>query len=61
MCIRDSVNSEWLELAGYQRDEETKTVRNKMNDRPFNAADAEHFLCKGWADAKLTQGHYRNA
>ena len=35
----------------------TKTVRNTMNDRPFNATDAEHFLCKGWVDAKLTLGH----
>ena len=44
--VKNDVNSEWLELAGYQRDEETKTARNTMNDRPFNATDAEHFLCK---------------
>jgi len=59
--VKNDVNSDWLELAGYQCDKETKTVRNTMNDRPFNATDAEHFLCKGWIDAKLTLGHYRNA
>ena len=55
--VKNDVNSDWLELVGFQRDEE----KNTMNDLPFNATDAEHFLCKGWLDAKLTLGHYRNA
>ena len=59
--VKNDVNSDWLEFAGYQRYKETKTVRNTMNDRPFNATNAEHFLCKGWVDAKLTLWHYRNA
>ena len=48
--VKNDVNSDWLELARYQRD-----------NHPFNATDAEHFLCKGWVDAKLTLGHYCNA
>ena len=59
--VKNDVNSDWLELVGYQRDKETETVRNTMNDCPFNATDAEHFLCKEWVDAKLTLGLYHNA
>ena len=59
--VKNDVNSDWLDLAGYQRDKETKTVTNKLNDHPFNATDAEWFHCKGWADAELTLGHYHNA
>ena len=44
--VKNDVNSDWLELAGFQRDKETKTVTNKLNDRPFNATDAEHFLSR---------------
>ena len=59
--VKNDVNAGWLELAGYQRDKETKRATNKLNGCPFNATDAEDLLCKGWVDAKLTLGHYHNA
>ena len=37
--VKNDVNSDWLELAGYQRDKETNTFSNKMNYRTFNATD----------------------
>jgi hypothetical protein len=50
----------WLQLVGYQKTPQGDVV-NILNGRPFNATDAEHFLCKAWVAAKLTLGHYRNS
>ena len=35
-------------------------VVSLTNKRPFNASNAEHFLCKAWIIAKYTMGHYRD-
>lgn len=56
----DEAHPIWLELAGYKRIRKGVVV-NILNGRPFNATDAEHFLCKAWVAAKLTLGHYRNS
>ena len=49
-----------LDLTGYYRTAGGgNVVRNKMNGRPFNATDAEHFLCKLWVIAKYTLPAYR--
>ena len=38
-----------------------RSVTNKVNGRPFNATDAEHFLCKAWLIMKSTMANYNNA
>jgi hypothetical protein len=58
--VQTEVSEEHLAIAGYRKDDKG-VVLNCMNGRPFNASDAEHFLCKGSVLAKLTLGHYRNS
>jgi len=58
--VQTEVSEEHLAIAGYRKDDKGVVV-NCMNGRPFNASDAEHFLCKGSVLAKLTLGHYRNS
>ena len=49
-----------LDLTGYYMNAGgDNLVRNKVNGRPFNATDAEHFLCKLWVIAKYTLPAYR--
>ena len=55
--VTETATSEQLEIAGYKRDGEGIVV-NLVNGRPFNASDAEHFLCKAWMIGKLTLAHY---
>jgi hypothetical protein len=51
---------EYLEMLGYKKRvfKGSTTVTNMVNGRPFNASDAEHFLCKVWLIAKYTTPHY---
>jgi hypothetical protein len=58
--VQTEVSDEHLAIAGYHKDS-AGIVFNSLNGRPFNASDAEHFLCKGSVLAKLTLGHYRNS
>jgi hypothetical protein len=58
--VQKEVPPEHLAIAGYIRGTDGVVV-NCVNGRPFNASDAEHFLCKGSVLAKLTLGHYRNS
>ena len=48
-----------LNILGYKRLD--GVVVSVVNLRPFNATDAEHFLCKAWVVAKHTFGHYRDS
>ena len=53
--IHENISEQHLELMGFhRRDGEENRVSNKVNGRPFNATDAEHFLCKLWLVAKYT-------
>ena len=48
-----------LDITGYyKKTGKDKVVRNKVNDRPFNVTDAEHFLCKLWVISKYTLPAY---
>jgi hypothetical protein len=58
--VQKDVPDQLLAIAGYKKDK-AGVVVNRLNGRPFNASDAEHFLCKGSVLAKLTLGHYRNS
>ena len=52
--MRYSVTSDDLSMMGYHIKDRDDLVRNKVNGRPFNATDAEHFLCKLWVISKYT-------
>ena len=46
---------------GYKKSKNGKGVINMVNERPFCASDAEHFLCKVWMIGKLTLAHYSSS
>ena len=53
--MNDVVTSDDLSMMGYSGNDSGKLlVVNKVNGRPFNATDAEHFLCKLWVISKYT-------
>ena len=52
--MREVATKNDLEIMGYQRNGDDNIIQNKVNGRPFNATDAEHFLCKLWVVAKYT-------
>ena len=61
--FEQSANEVDLTILGYLRAVKggKTSVVNAVNDRPFNATDAEHFLCKCWIIAKYTLPHYANS
>jgi hypothetical protein len=50
--IYTNTPSEHVKVLGYNKI--GVQVNNIVNNRPFNAVDAEHFLCKAWLITKLT-------
>ena len=59
--MQEQATKEDLVMTGYQRIGVKSEVCNKVNGRPFNATDAEHFLCKMWVITKYTLPAYTNA
>ena len=52
--MQESATTDDLDMTGYKHLDENETVYNKVNGRPFNATDAENFLCKLWVVSKYT-------
>ena len=50
----ESVTSDELSMMGYSVNHTDHLVANIVNGRPFNATNAEHFLCKLWVISKYT-------
>ena len=60
--MNEQVSEDDLSMMGYARNDHCHgSVINKVNQRPFSATDAEHFLCKAWVIAKYTLPNYNTA
>jgi hypothetical protein len=57
LYIHTNTPPEHVNVLGFNKVGEQ--VNNIVNNRPFNAVDAEHFLCKAWLITKLTFGPSR--
>ena len=56
--MQNEATNQDLDVTGYKKTGKEQVVRNKVNDRPFNVTDAEHFLCKLWVISKYTLPAY---
>ena len=59
VCDEDKCSEGVLAVLGYERRE--KRVVCSLNGRPFDATDAEHFMCKLYFQVKFTLNSYRKS